>query len=107
MTQIDKLLLWICNSAFLFAAVNGNNLRGTRTAVIRDNDNDASFINEPHNPISSPALGDFDGPYSNMNITRNRQLKIFGKDNRRSFRDSSWPWSAVGRVQTASGSCTG
>ena len=38
---------------------------------------------------------------------RKRKPNIFGPDDRRGFKDASWPWRAVGRIDTGHKMCTG
>ena len=96
MKNFNILLVCICHFACIFLVGADVNLRGTNTTVIQDNANEASSENETHDFNVEPSLSSV-----------RRELNIFGSDDRRSFKDSSWPWSAVGKVQTAAASCTG
>ena len=106
MTNIKILLLVMYHFSLvhLIGADENGNLRG---ATIRDRGVQASTEEEirqlqPTNSTEFQVLPSV-GSYG----MGGRRLEIHGKDDRRMFKDSSWPWRAVGRVETARSTCTG
>jgi V8-like Glu-specific endopeptidase len=61
---------------------------------------------EPHLPLSfQPEFVEL--PDRDLGPGEDRPVNLFPPDTRYVFRDTSFPWSATGRVETASGACAG
>ncbi len=61
---------------------------------------------EPHLPLSfQPEFVEV--PDRDLGPEEDRPVSVFPPDTRYVFRDTSFPWSTTGRVETASGACTG